>query len=104
MKPLTRDELAFEFSDAMQTAHYQHCKENACCNSMTDHQVAYIQGHNAATESLKLSEKLHQAFQLGQDYWRQADSESYKQNALSKITRAKFDELLSQSLTSEVVK
>jgi hypothetical protein len=45
-----------------------------------------------------LEQALRRAFDLGQTYWRQADSDSYKQNALSDETRAKFDTLVSETL------
>lgn len=37
-----------------------------------------------------------QAWQLGQTYWQQADSESYKQNVKSDVTRAKFAALVDE--------
>jgi cysteinyl-tRNA synthetase len=37
---------------------------------------------------------LRRAFNLGQTYWRQADSDSYKQNALSDETLNTFNELV----------
>ena len=37
---------------------------------------------------------LRRAWQLGQTYWQQADSDSYKQNAKSNDTLAKFNELI----------
>jgi hypothetical protein len=40
---------------------------------------------------------LRKAFNLGQTYWQQADSESYSQNAKSDITRGKFDALLDET-------
>lgn len=40
---------------------------------------------------------IKRAYALGQLYWQQADSDSYKQNAKSDETRAKFDELLFQA-------
>lgn len=40
---------------------------------------------------------LRRAFNLGQTYWQQADSESYSQNAKSDITRSKFDALLEET-------
>lgn len=41
-----------------------------------------------------LRKALHRAFSLGQTYWQQADSESYKQNAKSAETLQKFNELV----------
>lgn len=45
---------------------------------------------------MTIEQALRKAFQLGQDYWRQADSESYRQNALSYETKAKFDSLVEE--------
>jgi len=39
------------------------------------------------------------AWQLGQTYWQQADSESRKQNAMAKETIRKFDALLTETVT-----
>ena len=36
---------------------------------------------------------IQRAFQLGQTYWQQADSESYSQNKKADLTLAKFREL-----------
>ena len=41
---------------------------------------------------------LRRAWQLGQTYWQQADSESYKQNAKSKDTLQAFNELIDETL------
>lgn len=38
------------------------------------------------------------AWQLGQTYWQQADSESWKQNAMAKETVRKFDQLLDETI------
>lgn len=40
--------------------------------------------------------RLKKAFQLGQTYWQQADSESYSQNAKSDQTLEKFKQLLAE--------
>lgn len=45
----------------------------------------------------KVATAIKRAYALGQLYWQQADSDSYKQNAKSDETRAKFDELLFQA-------
>lgn len=37
---------------------------------------------------------LRRAFQLGQEYWQQADSESYRENRKASETMAKFNEML----------
>lgn len=47
-------------------------------------------------EALRLA--LVHAWQLGQTYWQQADSESYKQNALSNVTLDKFNAHLEETL------
>jgi hypothetical protein len=40
------------------------------------------------------SKAMVKAWQLGQLYWQQADSESYKQNARADETQQKFDALV----------
>lgn len=50
---------------------------------------------------MTVDQALRKAFQLGQDYWRQADSESYRQNALSDETKAKFDQLVEEMAAAE---
>ena len=47
--------------------------------------------HDAADVATKAMRK---AWQLGQTYWQQADSESYRQNAKSAITQDAFNDLL----------
>jgi len=42
---------------------------------------------------MSIEEYMNQAFRLGQDYWRQVDSESYRQQDKSYETKAKFEEL-----------
>jgi hypothetical protein len=39
-----------------------------------------------------------QAFQLGQDYWYQADHEYESQNKKSDVTRAKFEQLMEDAI------
>ena len=46
-------------------------------------------------EAMKLA--LKKAFQLGQDYWYQADHESYRQNKKSDETLAKFRQLVDET-------
>lgn len=46
---------------------------------------------------LAVSAAIKRAYALGQLYWQQADSESYRENAKSDTTRAKFGELLSEA-------
>jgi len=43
---------------------------------------------------------LNDAFNLGQTYWQQADSESYKQNKLSLGTRIKFEDLTHEAIAA----
>jgi hypothetical protein len=52
------------------------------------HQLAEL----AALRTSRLSD-LRRAWQLGQKYWQQADSQSYAENRRSDETRQKFDEL-----------
>ena len=47
-------------------------------------------------EALKKAFK--QAFQLGQDYWYQADHEFESQNKKSDVTRAKFEQLMEDAI------
>ena len=44
-----------------------------------------------------VSKALRKAFQLGQTYWQQADSESYKQNAKAHFTQGQFDDLVEET-------
>lgn len=44
-----------------------------------------------------IDKALSRAWNLGQTYWRQADSDSYKQNALSDKTQQMFEELRDQT-------
>ena len=44
-----------------------------------------------------VSKALHRAWQLGQTYWQQADSESWKQNAKSGDTQDRFMELVEET-------
>lgn len=43
------------------------------------------------------SKALRRAWQLGQTYWQQADSESYSQNKKSVETQAKFQQLVDET-------
>ena len=44
-----------------------------------------------------VSKAMRQAFQLGQTYWQQADSESYSQNKKADDTQRKFYELVDKT-------
>ena len=55
--------------------------------------------HDAADVATKAMRK---AWQLGQTYWQQADSESYRQNAKSAITQDTFNDLLDS--TAEAIR
>ena len=44
-----------------------------------------------------VSKALRRAWQLGQTYWQQADSESWKQNAKSGDTQDRFMELVEET-------
>jgi hypothetical protein len=46
----------------------------------------------------RITKALRRAFSLGQTYWQQADSDSYKQNAKSDETRQKFETLIVETL------
>lgn len=52
----------------------------------------------------QLGEALRRAFNLGQIYWRQADSDSYKQNALSDRTLNQFNDLVRDTVAASGVK
>lgn len=47
-----------------------------------------------------VTKALRRAFNLGQTYWQQADSESYSQNRKSDETRCKFDSLIDETALS----
>ena len=46
----------------------------------------------------RIRQALKQAFQLGQDYWYQADHEYVSQNKKSDVTRAKFEQLIEDTV------
>lgn len=52
------------------------------------------------TNTDKLAEALRRAFNLGQTYGQQADSESYKQNAKADDTYHKFNVLVAETVTA----
>ena len=52
-----------------------------------------------STETIVLN-ALNRAYQLGQTYWQQADSESYSQNAKSDVTAEKFRQLRDETRIS----
>ena len=50
------------------------------------------------TKEEALKKAFKQAFQLGQDYWYQADHEFESQNKKSDVTRAKFEQLMEDAI------
>lgn len=46
----------------------------------------------------ELRKALRRAFSLGQTYWRQADSESYRQNKMADATEAEFEALVAKTV------
>lgn len=52
----------------------------------------------AMTKDEALKKAFKQAFQLGQDYWYQADHEYVSQNKKSDVTRAKFEQLMEDAI------
>jgi hypothetical protein len=46
-----------------------------------------------------VTKAMRRSWQLGQIYWQQVDSESYKQNAKSVETLAKFDTLIDETIS-----
>jgi len=50
------------------------------------------------TKDEALKKAFKQAFQLGQDYWYQADHEFESQNKKSDVTRAKFEQLMEDAV------
>lgn len=50
------------------------------------------------TKNEALKKAFKQAFQLGQDYWYQADHEYESQNKKSDVTRAKFEQLMEDAI------
>lgn len=51
------------------------------------------------TDKMTVEQALRKAYQLGQDYWRQADSESYRESAKSYATQQAFDELVEEMVS-----
>jgi hypothetical protein len=51
---------------------------------------------------MTLEQALRKAYQLGQIYWQQADSESYSDNKKSFETSAKFDALLQDTIDAHI--
>jgi hypothetical protein len=51
-------------------------------------------------EQSPIEKALRQAFNLGQTYWSQADSESYAQNKRSDVTRDKFETLVTETVAA----
>lgn len=51
----------------------------------------------SAISDERIHKALDIAFLLGQQYWQQADSESYKQNKLTAGTQEKFDTLVAET-------
>jgi hypothetical protein len=47
-----------------------------------------------------LRKAMARAFVLGQDWWAQADSESFRQNKKADITRARFDALVNETVAA----
>lgn len=47
----------------------------------------------------QLRAALRRAYNFGQTYWQQADSESYSQNAKSDLTAAQFFDLVNETAT-----
>jgi hypothetical protein len=54
-----------------------------------------LEGKEMTQEAMKLA--LKRAFQLGQDYWYQADHDSYRENKKSDETLAKFRQLVDET-------
>jgi len=50
------------------------------------------------TKDEALKKAFKQAFQLGQDYWYQADHEYVSQNKKSDVTREKFEQLMEDAI------
>jgi hypothetical protein len=50
------------------------------------------------TKDEALKKAFKQAFQLGQDYWYQADHEFESQNKKSDVTREKFEQLMEDAI------
>lgn len=53
---------------------------------------------------MTIEDALRKAFQLGQIYWQQADSDSYRQQDKSDETKAKFEELVAEMKVPEAPK
>jgi len=56
------------------------------------------EGETQMTKDEALKKAFKQAFQLGQEYWYQADHEFVSQNKKSDVTRAKFEQLMEDAI------
>jgi len=56
-----------------------------------------------AEKKLNIGNVMMEAFQLGQIYWQQADSDSYSQNKKSDRTQELFDELREDAVESATI-
>lgn len=63
--------------------------------------AAEAENERLRAELAEVPAKLKKAFQLGQQYWDQADSESYKKNKKAGQTYAEFQSLLDAALAAK---
>lgn len=89
--PLT-DEQKQQIHDATGAGHALICLVESYINGIT------AQPAPVPLTDERITKALRRAFSLGQTYWQQADSDSYKQNAKSDETRQKFETLIVETL------
>lgn len=86
------------------TTHHVACGNESCALGLSEF-LCWDHQWNTRAPALsppgmgEIEAAMNHAFSLGQTYWQQADSDSYKQNAKSVETRDKFDVLLENTLT-----
>ena len=67
-------------------------------SATTTREVSRAFEESEVTKDEALKKAFKQAFQLGQDYWYQADHEFESQNKKSDVTRAKFEQLMEDAI------
>ena len=67
-------------------------------SATTTREVSRAFEESEVTKDEALKKAFKQAFQLGQDYWYQADHEYESQNKKSDVTRAKFEQLMEDAI------
>lgn len=70
---------------------------DVCCNDRPA--APAVPAVREQPDTAILEKALRRAFSLGQTYWQQADSDSYKENKRSDETRQKFETLIVETLS-----